>query len=275
MRPWPPTPMMATFTLSLGATNPGPPRTWRGRIVAAATADAAVVMNWRRLDSEVCFRLMAFPFGAARVPADRARASYPSSLAMTAAHVRRRADASGRCDPMCENRRTLALERRSFSPRSCWPRPCAFRLSPRARCTPTRPFTRTSSGPCWKAGATPTIPAEYHGPTLYYLTLLPAWLRGEQPVRGDRRGHPALRSRRARAWLSSPPTSGREASWAPPAPRSRPSWPRSPRPWSSTAGTSSTRPRSSSSASARCSRPAGTCGHPAPPRPSWRARARG
>ena len=45
LRPWPPTPMMATFTLSLGATKPGPPRTWRGRIVVAAAAEAAVVTN--------------------------------------------------------------------------------------------------------------------------------------------------------------------------------------------------------------------------------------
>src|SRR2546428_9559919 len=67
VRPWPPTPMMATFTLSLGATNLGPPRTWRGRIVAAATAEAAVVMNSRRVDPEVCFRLMEFPFRRARV----------------------------------------------------------------------------------------------------------------------------------------------------------------------------------------------------------------
>jgi hypothetical protein len=51
--------MMPTFTLSLGATNPGPPRTWRGRIVAAAAAETAVVMNWRRLDPEPWIRLMA------------------------------------------------------------------------------------------------------------------------------------------------------------------------------------------------------------------------
>jgi hypothetical protein len=52
--------MMATFTLSLGATNPGPPRTWRGRIVVATAAEAAVVMNWRRLVSDVGLRIMAF-----------------------------------------------------------------------------------------------------------------------------------------------------------------------------------------------------------------------
>ena len=46
--PWPPAPISATFTLSLGATNPGPPRTWRGTIVAAAAA-VAVAMNRRRL----------------------------------------------------------------------------------------------------------------------------------------------------------------------------------------------------------------------------------
>src|SRR5512134_2054885 len=60
VRPWPPAPMMATFTLSLGATKPGPPRTWRGRIVVAATADAAVVMNSRRLVSDVFFSVIPF-----------------------------------------------------------------------------------------------------------------------------------------------------------------------------------------------------------------------
>ena len=69
LRPWPPTPMMATFTLSLGATNPGPPSTWRGRIVAAATAEAAVVMNWRRL--AVRSRLMSFLLKRPPVPGSK------------------------------------------------------------------------------------------------------------------------------------------------------------------------------------------------------------
>ena len=47
-RPWPPTPMTATFTLSLGATKRGPPSTCRGTMVAAA-AEAVVAMKRRRL----------------------------------------------------------------------------------------------------------------------------------------------------------------------------------------------------------------------------------
>ena len=31
----PPNPTMATFSVSLGAWNPGPPRTWRGTIIGA------------------------------------------------------------------------------------------------------------------------------------------------------------------------------------------------------------------------------------------------
>ena len=57
--PWPPTPMTATLTLSLGATNRGPPRTCRGTIVAAA-AVAVVAMKWRRLVVSSLW-LMSFP----------------------------------------------------------------------------------------------------------------------------------------------------------------------------------------------------------------------
>jgi hypothetical protein len=42
---------MATFTLSLGATKPGPPRTWRGTKVAAAAAAEALAMKRRRVVS--------------------------------------------------------------------------------------------------------------------------------------------------------------------------------------------------------------------------------
>ena len=46
-KPRPPAPINATFTLSLGAVNPGPPRTWRGTMVAAVAA-ADVLRNLRR-----------------------------------------------------------------------------------------------------------------------------------------------------------------------------------------------------------------------------------
>ena len=36
VRPCPPTPMTATFTLSLGGTKRGPPSTWRGTMVLLA-----------------------------------------------------------------------------------------------------------------------------------------------------------------------------------------------------------------------------------------------
>jgi len=48
-RPWPPQPIRATLTFSLGATNWGPPSTWRGTTVNAATAEAVAPRNWRRL----------------------------------------------------------------------------------------------------------------------------------------------------------------------------------------------------------------------------------
>ena len=49
VRPWPPAPMIATFTLSLGATNFWPPRTCLGTMVKAAAAAAVVWMNSRRV----------------------------------------------------------------------------------------------------------------------------------------------------------------------------------------------------------------------------------
>ena len=49
VRPWPPAPMIATFTLSLGATKRGPPRTCRGTMVNAAAAAVVVAMNCRRV----------------------------------------------------------------------------------------------------------------------------------------------------------------------------------------------------------------------------------
>src|SRR5215207_6624587 len=49
VRPWPPAPMIATFTLSLGATKRGPPRTCRGTMVNAAAAAVVVAMNSRRV----------------------------------------------------------------------------------------------------------------------------------------------------------------------------------------------------------------------------------
>jgi hypothetical protein len=49
--------------LSLGATKRGPPRTWRGTIVTAAAAEAAVVMKRRRLVSDLDVGGMAFLAG--------------------------------------------------------------------------------------------------------------------------------------------------------------------------------------------------------------------
>jgi hypothetical protein len=49
VRPWPPAPINATFTLSLGATNCVPPSTCRGTMVNAAAAALVVAMNSRRV----------------------------------------------------------------------------------------------------------------------------------------------------------------------------------------------------------------------------------
>ena len=55
--PIPPNPTIAMFSVSLGAWNPGPPRTWRGTIIgkpagtnAAASADFAAVSTKSRRD---------------------------------------------------------------------------------------------------------------------------------------------------------------------------------------------------------------------------------
>src|SRR5262245_57657701 len=55
--------MIPTLTLSLGATNPVPPRTCRGRIATAAAADPALAMNRRRETPEDVTRLMAYLLG--------------------------------------------------------------------------------------------------------------------------------------------------------------------------------------------------------------------
>src|SRR3970040_1085226 len=49
VRPWPPAPMSATLTLSLGATKRGPPRTCRGTMVNAAAAAGVVARKSRRV----------------------------------------------------------------------------------------------------------------------------------------------------------------------------------------------------------------------------------
>src|SRR5665213_1025872 len=51
VRPWPPQPIRAMFTFSLGGTNPGPPSTWRGTMVNAVTAPAVAPINFLRLMS--------------------------------------------------------------------------------------------------------------------------------------------------------------------------------------------------------------------------------
>src|SRR6187431_2386342 len=48
VRPWPPAPMSAMLTLSLGATKRWPPRTCRGTMVNAAAA-VVVARNCRRV----------------------------------------------------------------------------------------------------------------------------------------------------------------------------------------------------------------------------------
>src|SRR5262245_11643529 len=50
VRPCPPAPISATFTLSLGGTKPRPPRTCRGTIVNTPTAAAPALRNSRRED---------------------------------------------------------------------------------------------------------------------------------------------------------------------------------------------------------------------------------
>ena len=165
--------------------------------------------------------------------------------------------------PCARIARTFALDEGSFSSPSSWPRPCVFRLSPSRPMHADEAVHADKFGTLLEGGGYAYDPSEYHGPTLYYLTLFPAWLRGEFATPRSTRS-PCAPFPPPWASLSSPPTSGREAPSAPPAPRSRPSWPRSPRPWSSTAATSSTRPRSSSGPSARSWRPAATCGLPAP-----------
>ncbi len=119
-------------------------------------------------------------------------------------------------------------------------------------------------------------PSDYHGPSLYYLTLPSAWLQGATAVRRARRGHAARGARGDAGWRSSPPTSEPARSWALSGAFGRgPARRDLARAWSSTAATTSTRPRSSSSASARCSPGARTSGGRALSRPCSRARASG
>ena len=49
LRPMPPTPITALVNMSLGGIVPGPPRTWRGTMVTAATAAAVLRANCRRV----------------------------------------------------------------------------------------------------------------------------------------------------------------------------------------------------------------------------------
>src|SRR5580658_8719891 len=49
VRPWPPHPTMAMLTFSLGGTNRGPPKTWRGTMVKAAIAPDVAPINFLRL----------------------------------------------------------------------------------------------------------------------------------------------------------------------------------------------------------------------------------
>ncbi len=51
--PRPPAPTRATLTFSLGGTKRGPPSTWRGRMLNAVTAVAAVLMKERRVEGVI------------------------------------------------------------------------------------------------------------------------------------------------------------------------------------------------------------------------------
>src|SRR6266481_5774397 len=55
--PWPPAPMMAMFTFSLGETKRGPPSTWRGTMVRAATPAVVAPRNLRRVNWRLDFGL--------------------------------------------------------------------------------------------------------------------------------------------------------------------------------------------------------------------------
>ena len=69
--------------------------------------------------------------------------------------------------------------RRSRSP-PAWR--CAWPGSTRARCTTTRRTRRSSSARCSNAASTATTPTITTVPTLYYLTLPAAWLRGQHTL---------------------------------------------------------------------------------------------
>ena len=72
-----------------------------------------------------------------------------------------------------------------------------FPSSPRARMHADEGVHADKFGTLLEGGGYAYDPSEYHGPTLYYLTLVPAWLQGASRYARHRRGHPALRSRRA------------------------------------------------------------------------------
>src|SRR5436190_24291856 len=55
--PWPPAPSMAMFTFSLGETKRGPPSTWRGTMVRAATPAVVAPRNLRRVNWRLDFGL--------------------------------------------------------------------------------------------------------------------------------------------------------------------------------------------------------------------------
>ena len=71
VRPCPPAPMIATLTLSLGATKRGPPRTCRGTMVKAAAAAAVVAMNSRRVGCRLGVHVRPLIDGGAEAPPPR------------------------------------------------------------------------------------------------------------------------------------------------------------------------------------------------------------
>ena len=75
--PIPPAPIIATFSVSLGATNPGPPRTFRGTMVNPKAALAMVETKLRRVILSFCmFSLMG---GGNERPIRRARRQFDAA----------------------------------------------------------------------------------------------------------------------------------------------------------------------------------------------------
>ena len=217
-------------------------------------------MNWRRLDSGVCFRLMALPFRrgsririfGARVPRGASAPTDRARIVRSLALERRlsRPDPAGRGAALSGSRLAPDARRRG-RPRGQVRDPARGRgLRLRSRGVPR---------------ADPLLPDPASG-------LAPG--RARATSRSTR--SPCARFPRRSAWRSSPPTSGRGAFLGTRRRRGRGP------PGRDLAGHGLLQPVLHPRDPARLlqlrrarSRPAATCAGPAPSRPSWRARARG